>query len=173
MSDTSNIAATLKATAERFPDQRAILVPTRRDRSGQVTYTQLTFRELDELSNRLADGFRALGIVAGTRIVLMVRPGIEFIALAYGLFRAGAVVVLIDPGMGPRRVFRCLEQVNPQGFVAVPIVQAMRVLSAGRFPNASFNVTVGRRWFWRGATYDALRRSRNPGGADLPRTGAS
>src|SRR4029079_5354689 len=69
------------------------------------------------------------------------------------------VVVLIDPGMGPRRVFRCLDQVDPEGFVAIPPVQALRVLSFRRFPNARFNVTVGRRWFWGGATYDELQDS--------------
>src|SRR5262245_36775618 len=86
----------------------------------------------------------------------MVRPGVEFIALTFALFKVGAVVVLIDPGMGPRRVFRCLDEVEPEGFVAVPAVQALRILSFGRFPQAQFNVTVGQRWFWRGATYESL-----------------
>lgn len=98
----------------------------------------------------------------GTRIVLMVRPGIEFIALTYALFKAGAVVVLIDPGMGARRVFRCLEQVEPQGFVAISAVQALRVLNFRRFPAARWNVTLGRRWFWGGPTYDDLCAPRPP-----------
>jgi acyl-CoA synthetase (AMP-forming)/AMP-acid ligase II len=96
-------------------------------------------------------------------MVLMVRPGIEFIALTFALFKVGAVVVLIDPGMGPRRVFRCLDQVEPDGFVAVPPVHALRLLSIGRFPRARLNVTVGRRWFWSGATYDSLLTPKNPG----------
>lgn len=97
-----------------------------------------------------------MGIAPGTRLVLMVRPGIEFIALTFAIFKAGAVVVLIDPGMGPRRVFGCLDQVDPQGFIAVPAVQALRKLSLRRFPNARFNVTVGRKWFWGGETYAGL-----------------
>ena len=30
----------------------------------------------------------------------MVRPSLEFITLTFALFKAGAVIVLIDPGMG-------------------------------------------------------------------------
>ncbi|MGE5192566.1 MAG: fatty acid CoA ligase family protein, partial [Deltaproteobacteria bacterium] len=108
-------------------------------------------------------GLRGLGVGPGQRIVLMVRPGIEFIALTFALFKVGAVVVLIDPGMGPRRVFRCLDEVEPEGFVAIPAVQALRIASFGRFPQARFNVTVGKRWFWGGATYESLMRAQNQG----------
>jgi acyl-CoA synthetase (AMP-forming)/AMP-acid ligase II len=153
-----NIATTLVDTAARFPEQRGIVTPAGRDRSGYGLWSEITFRQLDELSSALARGFDELGMTRGTRIVLMVRPGIEFIALTYALFKTGAIVVLIDPGMGPRRVFRCLDQVEPQGFVAISAVQALRVLNVGRFPEARWNVTVGRRWFWGGPTYYELSR---------------
>lgn len=159
MSAVLNIASTLTQTAARDPDGRAVVVPERRERPGKVIHSEISFRQLDELSDRLAAGLQQQGISPGTRIVLMVRPGIEFIALTYALFKAGAVVVLIDPGMGPRRVFRCLDQVEPEGFVAIPPVQALRTLSPGRFPQARCNVTVGRRWFWSGTTYDQLRQT--------------
>ena len=89
--------------------------------------------------------------------MLMVRPSFEFIALTFGLMRAGIVVVLIDPGMGRSNIFRCLEEINPDGFLAIPIVQAIRVLKRRLFRNARFNVTVaGRKWFWGGKTYREL-----------------
>jgi acyl-CoA synthetase (AMP-forming)/AMP-acid ligase II len=144
-----NIASTLHATAVQRPDQAAVVEPGGR---------RITFRELDELSDRLARGLSRMGIEPGGRLVLMVRPGIEFIALTFALFKAGAVVVLIDPGLGPRRVFRCLDHVEPDGFVALPIVQAMRVFSGRRFSRARWNVTVGRKWFWAGQTYSGLLR---------------
>src|SRR5262249_35830843 len=55
-----------------------------------------------------------------------------------------------------RRVFRCLDEVEPEGFIAVPPVHALRIISYRRFPQARYNVTVGRRWFWSGATYESL-----------------
>ncbi len=49
----------------------------------------------------------------------MVRPSIEFIALTFGIFRSGAVCTLIDPGMGKKSVLKCLDEVDPDGFVAI------------------------------------------------------
>ena len=43
-------------------------------------YSHFTFQQLDQESDRLARGFRRLGVTAGTRLVLMVRPSLEFIA---------------------------------------------------------------------------------------------
>src|SRR4029079_14588562 len=135
--DTYNIASTLCATAARFPDHLAIIVPSQETAGG---VPQITFRELDELTDRLARGLVRMGIKPGHRLVLMVRPGIEFIALTFALFKAGAGVAVVESGMGPRRVFRCLDQVEPDGFVAVPRVQALRILSVRRFGSARFNV---------------------------------
>jgi acyl-CoA synthetase (AMP-forming)/AMP-acid ligase II len=78
--------------------------------------------------------------------------------LTFALFKTGAVVVLIDPGMGRSNIFRCLEEVRPDGFVAVPRVHALRSVLRSRFKTARLNVTVGRRWFWGGATYEQLKR---------------
>ncbi|HLJ09827.1 MAG TPA: fatty acid CoA ligase family protein [Planctomycetaceae bacterium] len=151
-----NIASTLRETARRFPSQSAIVCPGGRDRFGRPADSSFSFDELDRESDLLAHGLADLGVEKGQRLVLMVRPGVEFIALTFALFKAGAVVVLIDPGMGPRRVFRCLDEVEPEGFIAIPPVHALRIMSLRRFRSARLNVTVGRRWFWKGATYDFL-----------------
>lgn len=151
-----NIAQRLRASAIRAPWQAAVVAPTGRDRRGRTAYSQLTFRQLDEESDRLASGLAAMGVVPGHRLVLMVRPSIEFIALTFALFKAGAVIVLIDPGMGRSNIFDCLELVEPDGFVAIPLVHALRRLRAGRFPKARFNVTLGKRSWGNGRTYDSI-----------------
>ncbi len=151
-----NIADRLSESARRWPDQIAVVQPVGRDSAGIYRYRSWTFAELEREANQIAFGLRAWGIEPGERIVLMVRPGFEFIALAFGLMRAGIVVVLIDPGMGRSNIFQCLSEIDPDGFIAIPIVQAIRVLNRRRFPNAQFNVTVGRRWFWVGTAYDDL-----------------
>ena len=62
----------------------------------------------------------------GTRLALLVRPGIDFISLVFALFKAGAVAILIDPGMGRRNLVRAWPKPSPEGFVAIPIVHAVR-----------------------------------------------
>jgi len=157
MSESLNIAERLRESARRFPHQRAVVCPVGRDRAGRVAYAQLTFEQLDHESDRLARGLSRLGVQPGMRLVLMVRPSLEFVTLTFALFKAGVVIVLIDPGMGRGNVFRCLEEVEPDGFIAIPLVQAVRFATRRRFPRAQVNVTVaGRRWFWGGVTYEQL-----------------
>ena len=152
-----NVAQRLTVMAEARPDAIAVVEPLGYDARGKRRYRHVTFRQLDDDSDRIARGLRELGVTPGTRLALLVRPGIDFISLVFGLFKAGAVAILIDPGMGRRNLIRCLAEAEPEGFVAIPMVQAVRALLRRRFPKARFNVTVGRRWFWGGATLEQLR----------------
>lgn len=156
--DTVNVGTRLTAVAEQMPNELAVAMPLGRERDGTRKYKQVTFRELEDDSNLLADGLQSMGVTPGTRIVLMVRPSIDFISLVFALFKAGVVTVLIDPGMGRKNLIQCLEAVKPEGFVAIPLAHAVRCLLRRRFPDAKYNVTVGRRWFWRGPTINKLRQ---------------
>jgi len=164
MTHIVNVALRLSATAARDPDGIAVAEPAGRDAQGKRRYRQVTFRQLENDSNLLADGLRSLGVSHQTRMVLMVRPSIDFISLTFALFKAGAVTVLIDPGMGRKNLVRCLAESEPEGFVAIPLVHAVRSLLRGRFPKSRYHVTVGRRWFWGGTTLARLRaRTLTPG----------
>ena len=101
---------------------------------GRPDYDQLTFRELEDDSNRIASGLRQLGVAPGTRLALLVRPGIDFVSLVFALFKAGAVAILIDPGMGRKTCSPASKQAEPEGFVAIPVVQAVRSVLGRRFP---------------------------------------
>lgn len=170
MTESLNIANRLTASAARWPDQIAVVQPSGCDSSGQYRYRTWTFSQLDREATAIANALLAWDVQPGQRLVLMVRPSFEFIALTFGLMRAGIVVVLIDPGMGRSNIFRCLEEINPDGVVAIPIVQAIRVLKRRQFPNARFNVTVGgRKWFWGGKTYsELLAQTRSTAHCPLP-----
>jgi olefin beta-lactone synthetase len=145
--------------ANRVPGQRAVVCPAGRDLSGRVAYAQLTFEQLDRESDNLARGLQSIGVVPFTRLVLMVRFGIEFVSLVFAAFKAGAVVVLIDPGMGLSQVLNCLEDTEPEGFLAIPPVHAVRLWNRRRFKQSRHHLTVGRRWFWDGPTYRELARA--------------
>lgn len=141
-----------------MPEGLAVVMPYRRAAGGKRRYTTWTFRQLDADSDRLAAGLLRRGVVPGTRLALLTPPSFEFVSLVFALFKAGAVQVLIDPGMGKRNVLRCLDEVQPQGFIAVPQVHVIRVLLGRRYAAAKFLVTVGqRRGWWGGVTLDELR----------------
>jgi acyl-CoA synthetase (AMP-forming)/AMP-acid ligase II len=155
-----NIAATLRRTADACPHRAAVVAPSGYDRNGRRRTVQVTFRQLDAESDAFADTLVRRGVKPGHRIVLMVRPGIEFISCAYAIFKTGATVVLIDPGMGRGNLIDCLERVDPDGFVATPLAQAIRLWYRRRFPRARLNVSVGDAGFWTGgwSDQDAIRK---------------
>lgn len=154
---TANIASHLSVMAERQPDVAAVIEPSR-DREGQLRYTQLSFRELEDLSNELARGFQSIGIGPGVRTALMVPPCLQFFAVTFALFKVGAVPVLIDPGIGLKNFGRCLAEAEPKAFIGISKAHAARVVLGWSRRIISIPVTVGKRWFWGGHTLESVRR---------------
>lgn len=160
-----NVADRLARHANTIPDSIAVACPwrralraytSRRCESG-AAYATTTFAALDADATRIARGLKEWGVPQGTRLALLVRPDIEFVTLVFALLRAGMVIVLVDPGMGKRNLVRCLSDAEPEGFVAIGLAQAARLMYRRKFPRARWNVTVGRRRFWGGKTLDQLR----------------
>ena len=77
--------------------------------TGRANTVQLSFAQLNAECNHYARGLTAFGVSMGDRVLLMVRPGVELIALVFALERIGAVPVLIDPGMGRRALLQCIR----------------------------------------------------------------
>ena len=125
--------------------------------SGRV-YKTITFRELNEYADKIAAGLIRMGVKPGHKIAALVTPGIDFVASVFGLLKSGAVMILIDPGMGGKNLLKCLTDADPDGFFAISKVHAIRCFMRRRFPHAKFNVTVGRRWFWGGKTLAKFRK---------------
>ncbi|MEM9186805.1 MAG: fatty acid CoA ligase family protein [Planctomycetota bacterium] len=146
-----NVADRLATHATDRPNAVAVAAL----RGGETA--SITFREIDHEATTLATGLAAMGVLPGHRIALLVKPGVEFVTLVFALLRSGATMVLVDGGLGRKNIVRCLESTSPDGFVAIPQGHALRVLKRKSFLNAKLNVTVGRRWFWRGETLASLR----------------
>jgi acyl-CoA synthetase (AMP-forming)/AMP-acid ligase II len=163
VSGPSNIAVHLGAMARRQPHTLAVVVPAGRDRSGRVRYTHLTYLQLDRDSDRIARGLDAMGIARGARAVVMVRPGLDFFALVFAVFKAGVVPVLIDPGIGLGSLGRCCRDAAPEVFIGIPkAVWAHRLLGWGRETvRQVILVAPGRRRLGRSAvkTLDEVREA--------------
>lgn len=135
-----NVASHLARLAREEPYRQAVVFPQSRDARDRVAYTHYTFRQLHEISDRLAHGLQQIQIRRGTRTVLMVTPSLEFFALTFALFKLGAIPVLIDPGMGVRNLGKCLAEAEPEAFIGVPKAHvARKLLGWGR---KSIRVTV-------------------------------
>jgi len=152
--DVVNISRPLTEMARLQPDAPAIIFP-REKRS-------LTFQELDRDSDRLAVGLGRIGIGRGTRVALLVPPSPELFALTFALFKAGAVPVFIDPGIGARNMKGCLAEAEPEAFIGIPRAHvARRLLGWGRASIRS-TVVVGGGSFWGGVPLDRLGSPAQP-----------
>jgi len=134
------------------PDALAVVLPTGHDAQGKRTYARQTYAELDQQSDVIAAGLYKTGLKRGMRAVLMVKPGPDFFALTFALFKAGIVPVLIDPGLGIAQLKTCLAQAEPEAFIGIPAAHAARVLLGLGRKTIHISVTVGSRWFWGGTT---------------------
>ena len=147
-----NVANHLKRMAELQPYKRAVVYPAGWDSNGRVAYTHLTFQQLDRESDMIAHGLEASGIMRGTRTILMVKPSLEFFALTFAMFKVGAVPVIVDPGMGIRRMVACLQESKAEAFIGIPLAHVVRKVFPKYFNTVKHHITVGTRWFWGGAT---------------------
>ena len=146
-----NISASLAQWAKEMPDQAAII--EMRNKS------QTTFKQLEEESSLIASGLLHHGMKKGDRVLVMVPYGTEFVTLTFALFKAGAVPILIDPGLGKKNVLHCIKQSEPKAIIAVPLAHAIKTLMPAAFKSIQLSVTVGKRWFWLGPTLNQVKRS--------------
>lgn len=157
MAHIENIAAYLPEMAGNLPHRQAVSFPAGRDVNGRVKYTHYTFRQLDRESDWIARGLARSGIGRGVRAALMVKPSLEFFALTFAIFKAGAVPVLIDPGIGIRNLKKCLAQAEPEAFIGIPEAHVARLALGWGRGTVRILITVGKRLFWKGITLDQVR----------------
>ena len=149
-----NIAAALARQATRQAASIAIHYPVGK-RGKQLQYESASYHALNELSDVYARGLIEYGIGRGTRTVLMLGPGLDFFALFFALFKAGAVPVLIDPGIGLKPLKICLAEAEPEAFIGITRAQVARKL-LGWVPGAKL-VTAGPKLGWGGLSTTQLR----------------
>ena len=132
-----NIAETLPNIAEIYPDRDGLICKTGKG------YRAWTFREMDSMANWFARSLSDLGIAQGDRVILMVKPSVEFITLTFALFKIGAVIILIDPGMGYKNLLKCVGKVKPEVFIGILKANFFKLLFPGPFKTVRTSVCIG------------------------------
>jgi amino acid adenylation domain-containing protein len=93
------LAAYLSEAASRHGDRPAI-----RDRHREVSYA-----ELDRMSNSIAQVLASRGPVSGARIAIWLNKSVEALVAIHAVLRVGAAYVPIDPTAPAQRVARVIE----------------------------------------------------------------
>ncbi|RZA19249.1 MAG: peptide synthase, partial [Lysobacteraceae bacterium] len=165
MTEPCNIAAALPRLARERPGQAAIRCPGHGGRYDSV----LTYAQLDARSDAIAAGLATRGVVRRTRAVVMVRPTPEFFLLMFALFKAGAVPVLVDPGIDKRALKQCLDEAQPEAFIGIPLAMLAKA-ALGWAKSARVRISTGKRAWMADATLAAVERAGAHAGPQLAAT---
>jgi len=138
-----NIATALRRSADTLGDTVALTALQGRQ------WNQWTFSELRRNSDGFAAALHGEGVRQGDRVMLMVRPSMEFFSLTFALFQMGAVVILIDPGMGYRNLLRCIGSVRPDILIGIPKAILFSRLFRAPFATVRRRIRIGV-WPWGG-----------------------
>ncbi|MHA7278661.1 alpha/beta fold hydrolase [Arthrobacter sp. MDT2-2] len=98
----------------------------------------LSWRELDDDISAVAGGLTALGFGAGSRVSLLVPPGVDLTVLIYACLRIGAVIVVADAGLGARGLSRAVKGSSPD--VVIGIERALLAARAFGWPGRRISV---------------------------------
>jgi long-chain acyl-CoA synthetase len=83
-----NLKQMLERTASEVPQQTAIVLGSRR----------VSYRELDETSNKIANALISLGIRKGDHAAILISRTPDWVINCFGVLKAGAAAVLLDSG---------------------------------------------------------------------------
>ena len=155
-----NIAQRIRQRALEHPTRKAVVFPQRC--KGGYQYESLSFFELEHLSNHYAQGLKDLGLGPHDKILLFVRPCLDFPALVFALFKLGAIPVMIDPGMGRKNLLRAIAQVKPKGLIAVPEIHLARLVFPHSFSSLTHFITTGKLCWGKMVSLQKLKKGHSP-----------
>lgn len=143
---------------DTYPDYTAVIEPL--FLVDEVRYGLTTYQNMDLLINKYQRGLVSLGLESGNRVIFLVQPGVDFVALAYAVFKIGAVPVFLDPGMGKDLLLETIEEFKPDAFIGSPKAQLLRILYKKSFASIKFFLVSGE-WFFGSPTTRHLKRFSN------------
>ena len=124
----NNILDKLSSMSEAFPDKIAFAFI----KKGKKNKTDsISFRELDQKSNRAARYLSNRGFKDGLVTLVLARPSTDFVVLMYAMLKTGAVPLLLPPieirkRNGRAQLRKILNRARPEGVIGSGTLLAIR-----------------------------------------------
>ncbi len=106
---TRRLEDLLSASALAHPDNTAVIDP------GGAS---IRYRDLDEQSTRIADRLARLGVRPGDRVAVHASKSIGTVASLFGVMKAGAAYVPVDPAAPARRNLQIITDCTVKALIA-------------------------------------------------------
>src|SRR5262249_18443212 len=95
----------LRHSARQYPNKTALVAAGKR----------LSYREIDQLSDKLATGLIARGIFRGDRVVLLLDNSAEAVVSIFAVLKAGAVFSPVNPSTKADKLAYILNNCRARG----------------------------------------------------------
>lgn len=138
-----NVSDQITEVALKFPYKRSVVFGKVHS-NKPVKYEHYTFIQLEKRINQFANYFIEAGINRGDRVLVFVKPSLDFSAIVFALFKMGAVAVLIDPGMGVKKLMGAITDVKPRFLIGIPLVHYLRKIYKKEFSSIKKFLSLGR-----------------------------
>lgn len=100
----------LEISAKQYPDRKAVI----------YNNNSITYQELNEVSTRLSCVLRNAGVEKGDRIGIYLNKSIEAVSAIFGILKAGAVYVPLDPSAPVRRIASIINDCRIEVLISTP-----------------------------------------------------
>lgn len=97
----------------------------------------LSWRELAQRSTVAASALRNQGVERGTRVSILIKPGVDLLVAAVAVWKLAGVPVVADASAGVANLRRLLRAAAPRYVLGTPVTLGV-ALAAGFAPGASF-----------------------------------
>ena len=122
----AHLASYLENSVRRFPDRTAVVGPDGRS---------LTYQELNDRANRVAQFLSLRGIRPGARVGLILPKSVDAVAIMFGILKARAAYVPADWKAPLDRSYTILSDCHAQAlFVDTRLLDSLLTVSGGSLP---------------------------------------
>jgi long-chain acyl-CoA synthetase len=119
----------LQESARKYPDQACTIFKGAR----------ISYKEMDELTDRFAAGLEALGVKKGDRVGIFIPNTPQFVMAYFGTLKAGGIVVAINPLYSAREIE---HQVNDAGIETMIVMSNFYKLIKEVQPNTKIRTVI-------------------------------
>ncbi len=106
----------LQKSARKYPNNIAVYMVLKYLPLGLKVDSKLTYKQLDDLSDRFAAALKSLGLKEGDKISVMLPNTPQYVIAYFGILKLGGVVVNTNPTYTPREL---VHQMNDSGATAI------------------------------------------------------
>lgn len=149
MNNFTNVSELLTLQAKNQADKVALYAQKRTWLSllklAPAKFETLTFTEIEQRINHYAHTFLNNNLNSGDKVLVFVKPSLEFPVVVLALFRAGLVPVFIDPGMGVDSMLQCIQSADAKGLIGIPKIHHLRLLKPQFFDSIKVSMVISGR----------------------------